>query len=274
MQNLPHPTICSLLQILKLDEQKITTDHTPHDHLFKSRIVAQNLSDKDNGWVLMGLGCIQYAIFWKFWKMLKPKLGKTWLEVMPIGKTFSSCLSFSHFCTSPRWSQTLIPNHTNNLLHSKSWLTTSSAPSHLFTHYGQKEENFSRRTSNWQFLWKPSTKIPWSAHITLSRALNDYQFKFISMFGGLELKLVSPNRQKLMKVKLAMIFNTTNLIVSLIIKNITMAMTIMTIISTSIMGEASLGGTKVHPAVQLATATSTSTMSRCIPATSISCKYA
>ena len=86
------------------------------------------------------------------------------------------------------------------------------------------------------------------------------------MFGGLELKLVSPNRQKLMKVKLAMIFNTTNLIVSLIIKNITMAMTIMTIITTSIMGEASLAGTKVHPAVQLATATSTSTMSRCIPA--------
>ena len=63
MQDLPHPTICSLLQILKLDEQKITTDHTSHDHLFNGRIVAPNLSDKDTGWVLMGLGCIQYAIF-------------------------------------------------------------------------------------------------------------------------------------------------------------------------------------------------------------------
>ena len=63
-----------------------------------------------------------------------------------------------------------------------------------------------------------------------------------------------------------MIFNTINLIISLIMKNIILAMKIMTIITTSIMGEASLGGTKVHPAVQLATATSTGTMSRCIPA--------
>ena len=111
------------------------------------------------------------------------------------------CPSVSNFCTSPRRSQTLIPNPTNNLLLSKSWLTISSAPSHLFTHYGQKEENFSRRQSNWQFLWKPSTKIPWSAHITFSRALNDYQVNFNSMFCSLELKLVSPKRQKLMKVK-------------------------------------------------------------------------
>ena len=63
-----------------------------------------------------------------------------------------------------------------------------------------------------------------------------------------------------------MIFNTIHLIISLIIKNIVVALIIMAIITTSIMGEASLAGTKVHPAVQLATATSTGTMSRCIPA--------
>ena len=58
-----------------------------------------------------------------------------------------------------------------------------------------------------------------------------------------------------------MIFNTINLVISLIITNIIMALTIMTIITTSIMGESSLGGTKVHPAVQLATATTTLTLS-------------
>ena len=56
------------------------------------------------------------------------------------------------------------------------------------------------------------------------------------------------------------------MIITLMIKNVIVAMIIMTIITTSIMGEASLGGTKVHPAVQLVTATSTGTMSRCIPA--------